>query len=259
MVRCLGKRPARHDPHALQLATYLRAGALPAIPPACDWTGAVTSWGIDENDSVGDCTIAAADHLIRLWSANNGPMQSCTDQAIIAAYSAVSGYDPTTGANDNGAVELDVLNLWKGPGIGGFTIDAWADPSPQDIAHIEASVFLFGGCYLGVGLPLRAQQQLDAGLPWDVGHSGFFGRVRGIDQPNSWGGHAIPIVGYDRTNQMFKCITWGQPQLLTYRWFQTYCDEAHTPASKLWIGGKGISPSLIDLPTLLADQAAIAA
>ena len=70
-----------------------------------------------ENDQIGDCTCAAAGHLIMEWTANAGKkMVMPTDKQIVAAYSAVTGYNPETGANDNGAVEIDVLNLLAADG-----------------------------------------------------------------------------------------------------------------------------------------------
>ena len=57
-----------------------------------------------DNDQIGDCTCAAAGHLIMEWTANaQSKMVTPTDKQIVAAYSAITGYNPTTGANDNGA------------------------------------------------------------------------------------------------------------------------------------------------------------
>ena len=100
----LGKGAARHDPRTLLLASYITP-ALPAPPATCDLTAKVgSSWGMMDNDQIGDCTCAAAGHLIMEWTANAGKkMITPTDQQIVAAYSAITGYNPVTGANDNGA------------------------------------------------------------------------------------------------------------------------------------------------------------
>ena len=69
------------------------------------------------NDKIGDCTCAAAGHLIMEWTSLAQPkMFTPTDPQIVAAYSAITGYNPKTGANDNGAAELDVLNYWRKTG-----------------------------------------------------------------------------------------------------------------------------------------------
>ncbi len=105
----LGKQAARHDPRTLLMASYMTK-ELPAVPPAFDLTGKISVWGMMENQDIGDCTCAAAGHLIMEWTANAGKkMVTPTDKQIVDAYSAITGYNPQTGANDNGAVELDVL------------------------------------------------------------------------------------------------------------------------------------------------------
>ena len=59
----LGKQVARHDPRTLLLASYISAG-LPTPPPSFDLSGKVKAWGMMDNDQIGDCTCAAAGHLI---------------------------------------------------------------------------------------------------------------------------------------------------------------------------------------------------
>ena len=99
----LGKSVARHDPRALLLASYVTP-ALPVPPASFDLTSKVKAWGMMDNDQIGDCTCAAAGHLIIEWTANaKKKMVTPTDKQIVAAYSAITGYNPVTGANDNGA------------------------------------------------------------------------------------------------------------------------------------------------------------
>src|SRR5258708_38970007 len=114
----LGKLTARHDPRTLLLATYATP-ALPAPPVQINVAKDVKgSWGMMDNDQIGDCTCAAAGHLLMEWTASaQGKMYTPSDAQIVAAYSAITGYNPKTGANDNGAQELDVLNYWRQQGI----------------------------------------------------------------------------------------------------------------------------------------------
>jgi hypothetical protein len=66
----LGKHPPRHDPRTLLFATYATA-ALPAPPPTLDLTPKVkVPWGMMDNAQLGDCTCAAAGHLMMEWTAN---------------------------------------------------------------------------------------------------------------------------------------------------------------------------------------------
>ena len=95
----LGKSVARHDPRALLLASYVTT-ALPVPPASFDLTSKVKTWGMMDNDQIGDCTCAAAGHLIMEWTANaKKKMVTPTDKQIVAAYSAITGYNPVTGAN----------------------------------------------------------------------------------------------------------------------------------------------------------------
>jgi hypothetical protein len=57
----------------------------------------------------------------------------------------------------------------------------------------------------------------------------------------SWGGHCIPLWGYD-SNQLW-CVTWGALQSITWQFFTTYCDEAFVLLATDWIAASGQAPS----------------
>src|SRR4051812_17423635 len=98
MPRLLGKLPPRYDARTLRLEHYLDLSALPPPPLECDWTAKVgAKWGMMLNDRIGDCAIAAPGHMMMAWTANAGRPFVPTDAQVLAAYSAVSGYDPKTG------------------------------------------------------------------------------------------------------------------------------------------------------------------
>ncbi len=195
------------------------------------------------NDTLGCCTISGAGHLIEEWSANANTEIVPADSDIISAYSAVSGYDPSTGENDNGAYELDVLNYWRNTGIANRKIYAYAACEPRNHSHIKASVYLFGGCYLGVALPLSAQNQ----RIWSV--------TRGPDaEPGSWGGHAVPIVAFDA--HYVTVVTWGQLMKATWSFIDKYTDESYAILSQDFINN-GIAPNAIDWTSLQADLSKI--
>jgi hypothetical protein len=239
----LGKLEPRHDPRTLHFANYLNTGKLPPIPAQKDWSGKVRNWGMMGNDTIGDCTIAAAGHLIEEWSANASTEIVPADSDIISAYSAVSGYDPQTGENDNGAYEIDVLNYWRNTGIANRKIYAYAACEPRNHSHIKASVYLFGGCYLGVSLPLSAQNQ----RIWSV--------TRGPDsEPGSWGGHAVPIVAFDA--HYVTVVTWGALMKMTWPFLDRYVDESYAILSQDFINN-GIAPNTIDWTALQADLSKI--
>jgi len=239
----LGKRAPRIDPRSLQLANYLRLAALPVLPAQENWGGKVTAWGMMKNDTIGDCTCAAAGHLIEEWTSNVGQEVVPSDDAIVAAYSAITGYDPQTGNNDNGAVELDVLNYWRKTGIADRKIDAYVALEPSNHDHIRAAVYIFGGCYIGLALPITAQTQ----RVWSVPPGGS----QGDGAPGSWGGHAVPVVAYDALG--LTVVTWGALKQMTWSFWETYCDEAYAILSEDFVDVNKIAANGIDLPTLMAD------
>jgi hypothetical protein len=249
----LGKQGARHDPRTLMLAAYTTA-ALPAPPPALDLTKKVdVPWGMMENAQLGDCTCAAAGHLMMEWTANaKGKIFTPSDKQIVAAYSAVTGYNPQTGANDNGAVELDVLNYWRQHGIAGHKIEAFVALEPANHTHVMDAVWIFGGCYIGLLLPNSAKTQTQNHQPWSVSPQG----ATGDGAPNSWGGHAVPVVGYDARG--LTIITWGAPQTLTWGFWAAYCDEAYALLSPDFLekkNGQLTAPSGFNLQQLQDDLA----
>jgi hypothetical protein len=243
----LGKRAPHHDRRTLLLANYLNLKALPILPAQQDWSGKVTVWGMMKNDTVGDCTCAAAGHLIEEWTSNVGQEVVPTDDTIIGAYSAITGYNPTTGSNDNGAVELDVLNYWRQTGISGHKIDAYVALEPGNHDHVRAAVYIFGDSYIGVALPITAQTQ-DV---WSVPPGG----PNGDGAPGSWGGHAVPVVAYDALG--LTVVTWGALKRMTWGFWDTYCDEAYAVLSEDFVNQDKIAASGIDLQTLQADLNAI--
>jgi hypothetical protein len=239
----LGKLAPKIDNRTLQLANYLDTAKLPTIPTQEDWSGKVPSWPLYGNDVLGDCTAAGVGHMLMCWSANANTEVVPTDHDVVTLYSAVSGYDPSTGENDNGAVEIDVLNYWRKTGIASHKIYAYASLGTRNHNLIKAAVYLFGGIYIGIALPLSAQNQ-DV---WDISANGF----RGDGRPGSWGGHAINLVGF--TQDYLIGVTWGALKKMTWAFADHYMDEAYAVLSQDFIDSKGIAPNAVNWSALQAD------
>ena len=240
-----GKLAPKRSLKTPALSNFMHTPLVPAPPTKAYWEYRVKEWFMLGNDSIGDCTCAAASHLIMNWTAHGTGLVEPTLEQTIAAYSAVSGYDPSTGANDNGAVELDVLNYWTKTGIAGHLISGYASLDVQNIDQIKAAVYLFGGAYIGFQVPRSAMDQVQAGQAWDV-----VADDGGID-----GGHAVPILGYGAEG--CTCITWGALQQMTWNFWQKYCDEAYCVVSADWLNKSGVSPVGLDLPGLLTAMKGI--
>jgi len=240
MIYRLGKLPAKHDERTLMLGRYLPV-SLPPAPEWVDWGRAVSSWPMLANDQLGDCTCAGAGHMIQCWTSLISAPAAITDAEIIAAYEAVSGYRPSDPSSDNGAVELTVLKYWRKAGIAGHRIGAFAGVHPVDLDHVKAAVHLFGGLYIGLSLPLSAQDQ-DV---WDYACLG----TQNI--PGSWGGHCVNVIGYDA--QGLTCVTWGAVKRMTWSFWLKYCDEAYAIISPDFLSGDGETPDGFNLMQLQAD------
>jgi hypothetical protein len=98
----LGKSPPEFDSRTLLLGKYLEKG-LTAPPDSMDHTAAVSSWPMFGNDQYGDCTIAAAGHMIEEWTANTGTVEILPGRFGLTAYNYFS-----QGNSDAGAKMLSV-------------------------------------------------------------------------------------------------------------------------------------------------------
>jgi hypothetical protein len=240
----LGRAEARHDRRTLQLSKYL-PGTLPPPPIACKYSDKVDIFPMYKNDEIGDCTFASAAHMIQAWAAaGKSECVDIGDAAVVAAYSASTGYDPNNPDSDQGAVELDVLKYWKNTGIGGHKIGAYVSVEPRSTTLVRDAISLFGGLYIGLALPVAAQHQ----AVWEVPPGG----ARGDGKPGSWGGHAVPILDYDPRG--LSVVTWGAVKRLSWGFLRLYCEEAYAILSEDFVTD-GKAGSGFDVATLQADLA----
>jgi hypothetical protein len=242
----LGKLPVRLDVRTLRLNRYVDRTALPPPPAELDLTGHVAEWPMYANDRIGDCTIAAAGHMIEAWTAAvRGRATEVAEPAVLRAFDAVKIVDPVSG--EEGAVELDVLRYWRSTGVGGHTIGAYAGVARHDETLVRTGAFLFGGLYIGLALPLTAQEQ----EVWD-----WTGSLAGPAKPGSWGGHAVDVVGYDADG--LTVVTWGSLKRMTWGFWERYVDEAYALLSGDFLRGSE-APNGFDLAALREDLALVTA
>lgn len=236
----LGKRHPRHDPRVPMLARYTKA--LPPAPASTDYESKVTNWPMMMNDNLGDCTCAAVGHVIQQWTTYNNKPVVLSDPQIEQLYETVGGYNPADPSTDQGAVEVDVLNYWLTSGVDGHPLGAYAALELQNHNEVMDAVYWFGNCYIGVALPISAQNQ-DV---WAVPPGG----ATGPGAPGSWGGHAVPVVAYDERG--LTVVTWGDKKRMTWQFWGTYCDEAYALLSTDWTEA-GLAPPGFNYDQLSAD------
>lgn len=241
----LGRKAVVRDSRTLRLARYIAKG-LPPAPPAMDWLKGQPNWGMMLNDQLGCCTIAGAAHAVQVWTKNAGTQQTVSDAQILNSYAAWDGYVPGNPGSDNGGIELDVLTRWRNETFNGHALKGFAAVSPHNLEEVRKAIELFGGVYIGVGLPLSAQNQ-DV---WD-----FTGSFSGESAIGSWGGHCVFVGAYDENG--FTCITWGALKKMTTAFWLNYCDEAYALFGEDWINTGGKDPEGLAVDQLTADLAAI--
>jgi hypothetical protein len=221
-----------------QLEDFLDFASLPA--PAVDWTTkARPDWGMMLNDRLGDCTCAGVGHAVQLFTSNTRAAEvTPLTSAVLKLYEAVSGYDPYTGANDNGAYCTAVLERWRTVGLGPAHHKnvAWAKFDYRDITKTQQVIATFGLAYVGVKVPQAWESGPDV---WDVSDTPIVG------------GHCVILVGYTATGPLL--VSWGRVYQMTWNAWTTYADEAYAVVSSEWVASNGLSPSGLDLAGLLSE------
>jgi hypothetical protein len=262
LVNCkLGRKPAvaARQSKLLKASKYLNTIALPPAPPVVSYQNAVSAWGMLGNDTAGDCVVAGSVHLQMDWAANAGnPPVVVTDAQAIALYSQLTGYDPSTGANDTGLVITDYLDLWRNTGVFGNKISAYVSlhegdgntPQPWNHSILMAAIWLFGGVMSGVNLP-KAWEGATTWTAPSRAHR-FFQWA-----PGSWGGHCVPMVGYD--DRYVYVVSWGVVVPVEWAAVDMFFSEGYASIDPLWVSATGLAASGFDMPTLTNDLPAVAA
>jgi hypothetical protein len=238
----LGKNPAVLDSRNLRFGAYLTT-KLPAPPEAVNWGKDVKTWPMYLNDKYGDCTCAAAGHMIENWTAAAGSEKSPTDAQILKFYEHF-----TTPGPENGCDMLSVLKYWRSTGLGGDKIAAFAQLEPRNTTEAKDAVSIFGGLYIGVELPKFVITALQQGktVPWVVPPGGPVGDAA----PDPDGGHCIPAVAYDARN--LYVVTWGMVMPMSWQFYVDYADESFAVLSDDFLG-KNKAPNGFDMAQLKAD------
>jgi hypothetical protein len=210
-----GKHPPKLDYRTLRFKNYLTP-AIASPPPSenvltrvyakLKTTDPTKLFPIDGNDTLGDCTIAAMAHAITTYRGLLGSEDIMPHQAVVKLYKQL------TGGQDTGLNELDVLNYWRKHGVSTDKILAYASIDPKNHTHVEQSIQLFGGVYLGFQVQQNCVQEFQARQPWKPG-------------PLTNDGHAVFAVAYDKNG--VTVLTWGNTQQATWAWWDECVDEAY--------------------------------
>ena len=240
MSQRLGVIGPKYDPRTLKLMTVFRE--LPPIPAAFDVDSQYPKIPMPmfANDSLGDCVIAGRAHMtLRFESFEQKKVISISDKNVTDEYFS------ETGGVDSGLYLLDSLKCWRDNGwrIGGtsqiikthgcwrkkpvpptppvnsnlYNIYAFGAIDPKKHEDVKATAYLLNGVYIGLALPITAQNQVIWAVEGDP-------QKDDNSKPYSWGGHCVYIVAYDAEG--LTCVTWGSKKRMTWQFFDTYCFDA---------------------------------
>jgi hypothetical protein len=161
------------------------------------------------NDDYSDCGEAAKYHLNMANSSYEGEgLEVYTETEVLTDYAAYLGCslqelesDPEQ--YDTGTVLSQyLLFLFQAGLIDGFApID-----QTQGFTYLYSWAFAFKGLYCGVSLCDNSIPQFNAHQVWTLAGT----------QPDMSLGHAIPLLGWNTTND--EWVTWGQAQLSDHAW-----------------------------------------
>jgi len=203
------------------------------------------------NNLIGDCTFAGLAHLFGAWTYYaQGQEVIFNDLDIVRGYSAVSGYDPITRANDNGCTLEEVLRYGRTVGLRDpnglrmHRLDAYAEIRNLTYAGLSEALSLFGGVYIAVDLPASAVTQFNAGEPWEF-----------VPGSPSLGGHCITLQQVHGGKDSLGFTTLGKVQPASREWVYHYVTEAWAAYSREFlIATTGLSPSGLDETRLINDM-----
>lgn len=255
----LGKKDFVEDKRDFKLARYMPEvkGVLPTVPESFGHYDLIgnNAWGMDGNDTVGNCVFAGGDHETLLWTTEGGHQAAFSAETAIADYSAVTGYNPSNPDSDQGTVVRDALKYRQKTGlidvnskrhkIGAYvSIDPTKVDSKGRPYELMNATYLFSAVGIGIQFPASAMDQFNQGKPWTV--------VKGSKIE---GGHYVCVIGFDGT--YFLVVTWGKLQLVSIEFMLKYCDEAWALLSSEFINNSGVSPEGFNYTTLQTDLANI--
>ncbi|MFE2486072.1 hypothetical protein ACFXGR_22780 [Streptomyces mirabilis] len=214
----LGKLPAQPARPHLKLSAVLRE-RLAAPPASADWQADTIQWPMYANDQWGCCVFAEIGHAVNQATFYaTGTEVEPTDKDILKGYSAVTGFNPNAGPpgnnpTDQGTNVQDAMAFWRKTGIAGHKIVAYASLDVSNPTEIRQAIALFGSISIGFNFPDTAMDQFNAGQPWDV-----------VTGATIEGGHCVLAGAYDKDG--VGVVTWGAETKMTWRFWQTYVDEA---------------------------------
>lgn len=259
-----GCRLPRHPHPALKLRDFVHAGtAFPASPPSRDWSAPAMSviQNVEGNDSVGDCVLAEEAHFVGVVTGNAGSLYSYTAAQTLAAYSAITGYNPADPNTDQGTDPVVDLNYWtQNAYADGTKLAGWAMVDATNPDEVRYAINTFGNLKMWFGIPDSIANNigsLSPGFVWDVS----------AGAPDANNGHCIGSCGYSPsaiqgvavTADGVIVMTWGMMGLVTWAALASWFSAAGGGGLAVRVTTDWVSRASGQTPAGLAYPALVAA
>lgn len=260
----LGALPRDFSVRAPRFEDYVTGTAkfLPPAPAYVDHTTSVQLFmycnGPDPGnppaspDGIGDCTVVGMANAFAVTSVMAGwPQAVFDDGEIIKAYTAVSGYDPSTGANDNGSTLTAVCQYATTTGFTDKTgkvhkLAGWAEiEAYTNLPLLKQALSAFGVVYMAFNLPESFGPQFDAGGP-----------ITWVKGSPTEGGHCMDLasssVGEPGVNDE-ALLSWAAAVSCNQAFMRHQACEAVALVTEDYVRASGTSIAGLDLDQMLAD------
>ena len=211
----LGRLPGQ-IPVGLRDLTYYAAGPLPA-PPASVAVPSVppqpdgTPWGMDMNDTLGDCGCAGINHGFMAAGADAGDLGTVPTDQEVGNY-----YLTYTGGQDNGVVLSQFLAYVRQKGYYGHTVSAYAPVAVNDVPTLQFAINAYDSAYVGITVRQGMMDAAQGPAPWTWTADSL--------QGPPVGGHCIILAGYD--SAWLYGVSWGNVVRIAYPAWHQMGDEA---------------------------------
>lgn len=242
---------AKHRPQPLAVRPLSQRASLHLMvpPPRIDWHAKCPADGDAlANDRYG-CCVPVADYRIlqmrkaNLWGDTTKPLVS----AILARYSALTGFSLATGQPDNGTDTVTDMQSWctRGIQVADQTEDVpyWCMCHPRVRTEVNIAIAHTGPVAVTMMLPVEAQD-LDV---WSKSPGTGTGWA-----PGSWGGHRVVCGKYDGNIRTVR--TWGVDINVHPDFWAAYVVAVDATISHLWLTTTGLTPLGLDLDALKTDM-----
>lgn len=224
-----GLKPIEPDSRDLLFASLREDTAvLPKVPATFGVASEIpdSAWGMLGNDEWGDCFWAGRAHGTMVWTGySTGTPAPMSTAATLGDYAAATGFverygPPGANNTDQGTDPRAGLNYCTKVGVHdahghAHKLGAYVFGEPGNWEHLLEMMLIFDVVGLGLRVPSNAQQQFEAGQPWQL--------VPGYGLLPIEGGHWVE--GIDRVgHSMIEVVTWGRRQRVARSWLAEYCD-----------------------------------